>query len=88
MPFHINKCQILQAGSRSIKNDYEMRGVKIKSVHSVKDLGVTVTFNLKFSQQCNESVIKANRMIGLKLKLGAYAEAARGHGAHLCDIGP
>ncbi len=49
MPFNIGKCQILQVGSRNIKNGYEMRDVKIKSVDSVKDLGVTVTSNLKFS---------------------------------------
>ncbi len=49
MPFYINKCEILQVGFRNIKNDYEMRGVKIKSVHAVKDLGVSVTSNLKFS---------------------------------------
>ncbi len=42
-----------------------MCGVKIKSVHSAKDIGVTVASNLKFSQQCNESVKKANRMMGL-----------------------
>ncbi len=104
-----------------------MRGIKIKSVHSVKNLGVTVTSDLKFSQQCNEFVIKANRMAALikiifsfknkgvvlplynsfvrplleyavqfwspnhakcKVKLGAYADAARGLGAHLRDIGP
>ncbi len=59
MPFNIYKCQILQVGSRNIKNDYEMRGVKIKSVHLVKDIGVTVTSNLKFSQLSSESVIKA-----------------------------
>ncbi len=45
MPFNINKCQILQFGSRNIK-DYEMCGLKIKSVHSVKDLRVTVASNL------------------------------------------
>ncbi len=61
MPFNINKCQILQVGFRNIKKDYEMRGVKIKSVHSVKDLGVKVRFFL----QVMESVIKANRMMGL-----------------------
>ncbi len=49
MPFSVNKWQILQVVSRNIKNDYEMRGVKIKIVHSVKDLGVTVASNLKFS---------------------------------------
>ncbi len=56
MHFNINNYPILLIGSRNIKNDYKMCGVKIKSVHSVKDLGVTVVFNLKFSQQSNESV--------------------------------
>ncbi len=51
--------------SLHIKNDYEMRGIEIKSVHSVKDLGVSVLSNHKFSQQCNKSIIKANRMTGL-----------------------
>ncbi len=47
MPFIINKCQILQVGSRNIKKDYEMCGVKIESVSLVKELGVTVASNLK-----------------------------------------
>ncbi len=63
MPFNINKGQILKVGSRDIKNDYEMRGVKIKNVYLVNDLGVSVMCNLRFSQQCNESVTKANRMM-------------------------
>ncbi len=65
MPFNINKSQFLQGQSRNTKSNYEMRGVRIKSIHSVKDLGGSVTSNFKFSQQCHESVIKANRMAGL-----------------------
>lgn len=65
IPFNINKCQILQVGSRTIKKDCEMCGVKVEGVHSVKDLAVTVAPDLKCSQRCNESVKKANRMIGL-----------------------
>ncbi len=42
-----------------------MWGVEFKIILSVKDLGVTVASNLKFSQQCNESVKKANRMMSL-----------------------
>ncbi len=61
---NIHKCQILQVGSRNKKNDYEMRGINIKSVHSVKDLGVTVAYNLKYSQQCNESEKKKKSMMG------------------------
>ncbi len=44
--------------------DYEMCGVKIKSVQAVKDLGATVTSNLKFSLQCNE-VVKKRTILGL-----------------------
>ncbi len=41
-----------------------MSGVKLESVHCVKDLGVTITSNLKFSKQCKEAACKANRMLG------------------------
>ncbi len=72
MRFDINMCQILQVGSRNIKKDYEMCGVKIESVHSVKDIGVTVASNVKFSQQCNKSVKKANMMIGLTKRIFSF----------------
>ncbi len=61
MPFNINKYQILQVGSRNIKNDYEMHGAKTKSIQSVKDLGVTVTSNLKFSSSAMSSLSKQTR---------------------------
>ncbi len=77
MPFNEDKCQVLQVGTRNKKFDYEMCGVKIKSVHSFKDLGVTlksvqcvkdlvvkIASNLKFSQQCIDAANKANRMLG------------------------
>ncbi len=46
------------------KNDYEMSGEKFGSVHCVKDLGVTITWNLKFSQRRKEAAGKGNRMLG------------------------
>ncbi len=64
MPFNVKKYYILQVGTRNLKYDYEMRGEKLESVHCVKDLGVTITSNLKFSQQCKEAAGKANRMLG------------------------
>ncbi len=64
MPFNIKKCHIFQVGTRKLKYDYEMNGNKLESVHWVKDLGVTITLNLKFSQQCKEAAGKANTILG------------------------
>ncbi len=33
-------------------------------------------------------VREVNARVQVKVKFGAYADAARGLGAHLCDIGP
>ncbi len=64
MPFNINNCQILQQLLKT-KMDCEMCCAKIKSLQLVKDLGETVSSNLKLPQQCNEAVKQANRMLGL-----------------------
>ncbi len=64
MPFNVNKCHILQAGTRSKKIEYEMNCVKLASVQCIKDLGVTIAPSLKFSQQCKDATGKANRMLG------------------------
>ncbi len=64
MPFNVDKCQVLQVGTRNKKFDYEMRGVKLKSVQCAKDLEVKIASNLKFSQQCVDAANKANRMLG------------------------
>ncbi len=63
MPFKVKKCHILQVGTRNLKYEYEMSGEKLESVHCVKDLGVKITSNLKFSQQCKKAAGKANRML-------------------------
>ncbi len=62
IPFNISKCQILQVGSRNRKKeDHEICGVNIKSVHSAKDLGVTVS---SFSISAT-SLLKTTRMMRL-----------------------
>ncbi len=64
MPFNVDKCQVLQVRTRNKKFDNEMRGVRLKKVQCVKDLGVKIVSNLKFSQQCIDAANKANRMLG------------------------
>ncbi len=64
MPFNVNKCNALQVGTRNKKYEYEMRGMILESLHCVKDFGVTIPSNLKFSQHCKEAACKANRVLG------------------------
>ncbi len=59
-------------GTRNLKYDYEMSGEKLESVHCVKDLGVTITSKLKFSQQYNEAAGKANRMLGFMKRIFSF----------------
>ncbi len=40
-----------------------MNGVKLESIQCVKDLGVTIASNIKFSQQCKDAAGKVNRML-------------------------
>ncbi len=76
MVFNINKCYILQEGTRNKESEYEMNGTKLESVQCVKDFDVSVASSLKLSQQCNDAAGKANRVLGfinrisrLKLKM-------------------
>ncbi len=50
MLFNVNKCHILHVGTRNQKYDYEMKEVKLHSLQYVKDLGVSIASNLKFSR--------------------------------------
>ncbi len=64
MPFNVNKCHILQAETRNHKYEYEMSRVKLDSIQCVRDLGVAIESNLKFSHHCKDAACKANRMLG------------------------
>ncbi len=68
-----------------------MNGTKLESVHCVKDLGVTIASNLKFSQQCKDAAGKSrmldfiNRNFSFKNKdviLPLYISLVRPHLEH------
>lgn len=64
MPFNVNKCQVLHIGSNNNKFEYKMSNKILNTAKNAKDLGVTISQDLKFSQQCNKAASKANRMLG------------------------
>ncbi len=41
-----------------------MNSIKLDSIQRVKDHGVSIASNLKFSRQCKDAAGKANRMLG------------------------
>jgi len=43
----------------------KLHGVKLQLVKEEKDLGVTVSADMKWERQCIEAVKKANKMLGL-----------------------
>ncbi len=63
MPFSVNKLYILQVGTRNLKYDYEMSGVKLERMQCDKAVDVTIASNLKYAQQCKDAVGKANRRL-------------------------
>ena len=65
MSFNENKCKVMHIGYRNDKETYILNGTQLKSVDSEVDLGVTISNNLKPSQQCSEVIKKANKIIGL-----------------------
>ncbi len=64
MLFNVNKCHILQEGTRNQKCDYEMNDTKLESAYWIKDTVISLLSRLKIFQQCKYAIGKANRMLG------------------------
>ncbi len=71
MPFNVKKCHILQVGTRNLKYDYEVRGVKLESVQCVKDQILVLGQRriLNFPSNVKDAAGKANRMLGFIKKI-------------------
>ena len=59
MQFNEKKCKVIHFGSRNIKYDYEMNGIKLDKSTCERDLGIKIDQTLKPSNQCAEAVRKA-----------------------------
>ncbi len=61
----VNKCHIIQIGTRNHKFEHEMNGTKLESVQSVNDLAITIASNTKFSKQLKKKAArKGNILLG------------------------
>ena len=59
MEFNVAKCKVMHVGRNNPEYDYTMRGVKLGKTEEEKDIGVTITKNLKPSVQCEKAAGRA-----------------------------
>ena len=65
MEFNQEKYICMNVGYRNINFNYHLGGTQLKSVESAKDLGIIISKNFKFTEQCANLVSKANQMLGI-----------------------
>src|SRR6188508_1428497 len=65
MKFNLEKCSVIHLGKNNEKNQYCLGNVKLKCSAKEKDLGVVVDKTMKFSEQVNSAVGKANATLGM-----------------------
>ena len=65
MQFNVKKCKVMHLGKQKQNHQYHINGNQLESVKTEKDLGVTLSADLKVAQQCSNACSKANRMAGL-----------------------
>ena len=65
MIFNVDKCSVMHLGKNNTKNQYEIGSDNLKSSDKERDLGVIVDKTMKFSEQVNSAVCKANATLGM-----------------------
>ena len=74
MEFHPQKCHILHFGKKNQHFKYTIGDNVISPVTEEKDLGVTISQDLKWSKHISDVVTKANRMVGLVKHTFSYMD--------------
>jgi hypothetical protein len=64
MKFNVEKCKVLHIGSNNNRAQYLMNGQQLSAVNKEKDLGITISSDLKPSQHCSEVFKTANKLVG------------------------
>ena len=59
------KCEVLHVGNKRDGEPYIMDEYVLKEVSKVRDLGVTITSNLKSSDQVSKSIENSSRVLGM-----------------------
>jgi hypothetical protein len=64
MSFNVSKCKVMHFGRANPGFEYSMNGVRLETVESERDIGVTVQKNLKPAAQCIRAAATARTVLG------------------------
>ena len=65
MLFNFGKCKCLHTGHRNLNVNYKMGDTVLGTTVKEKDLGVTISPDMKVSEQCGIAASKGNQILGL-----------------------
>ena len=65
MLLHFGKCKCLHTGHGNLNVNYKMGDTVLGTTVKEKDLGVTISADIKVSEQCGIAASKGNQILGL-----------------------
>ena len=74
MLFNYGKCKCLHAGHRNEDAQYTMGDTVLNTTVKEKDLGLTISADMKVSEQCAIAAAKGNQILGLIRRNIVYRE--------------
>ena len=72
--FNVGKCQCLHTGHGNEDAQYTMGGTVLNSALKEKDLGLTISADMKVSEHCGIAAAKGNQILGLIRRNIVYKE--------------
>ena len=64
MNFNVDKCTVMHIGHNNIQHNYTMTNQQLIATEEQRDLGITITKDLKWQKQTKKSCKTANRALG------------------------
>ena len=74
MEFNVKKCSVIHFGRNNPLHEYSMNNVKLRQAECERDIGVTISSNLKPSIHCSDIARKANFALNQILKCFHYRD--------------
>ena len=75
MLFNFGKCKCLHTGHGNEEAQYTMGGTVLNTTLKEKDLGLTISADMKVSEQCGIAAAKGNQILGLIRRNIVYISA-------------